>query len=211
MALWAPQALGMLVWSYRILFNVTDVRYWHVQVVGDTAFAEALENLEKVRNEYVVRIRGTLRLRKDPNPRLPTGNFELVAEEVIPGYSWLLALVCWHSKSSHVRLFPYWNFAYDLAVFSGIKFAGHTFAECQIWVDVYVFALCAACHHISCSGGAACISGKCKAGRDIQKWNGLKAPWICHTWHMQMCSEIGNSSGKWFDAIDMVGLGVYGS
>eukprot|EP00884_Botryococcus_braunii_P019181 jgi/Botrbrau1/5947/Bobra.0366s0117.1 len=53
-----------------------------LQVVGDPEFADALAGLDRVRNEYVVRIRGTLRLRKDPNPRLPTGNLELVAEEV---------------------------------------------------------------------------------------------------------------------------------
>lgn len=38
--------------------------------------------MERARAEYVVRVAGTLRLRKDPNPQLPTGAVELVAEEV---------------------------------------------------------------------------------------------------------------------------------
>lgn len=54
------------------------------QVVGDPEHPTALDGLERVRNEYVVRIGGTLRRRKDPNPRLPTGNLELVAEKVGP-------------------------------------------------------------------------------------------------------------------------------
>lgn len=53
-------------------------------MVGDPEHPNALDGLEKVRNEYVVRIGGTLRRRKDPNPRLPTGNLELVAEKVGP-------------------------------------------------------------------------------------------------------------------------------
>lgn len=38
--------------------------------------------LDQLRAEYVVRIKGQLRMRKDPNPRLPTGKVELVAEQV---------------------------------------------------------------------------------------------------------------------------------
>ena len=42
--------------------------------------------LDRVRAEFVVRIRGQLRHRKDPNPRLPTGMVELVTEEVFPSF-----------------------------------------------------------------------------------------------------------------------------
>ena len=38
--------------------------------------------LERVRSEYVVRIEGTLRRRTAPNPKLPTGLWELAAERV---------------------------------------------------------------------------------------------------------------------------------
>lgn len=37
---------------------------------------------ERLRQEYVVSITGTLNLRKDPNPKLPTGTVELIAEDV---------------------------------------------------------------------------------------------------------------------------------
>ena len=53
-----------------------------VQVVsadGDDATAAALGRL---RAEYVVCIRGVVRARKDPNPNIPSGEVELVAEEV---------------------------------------------------------------------------------------------------------------------------------
>jgi aspartyl-tRNA synthetase len=45
--------------------------------------------LDQLRAEYVVRIRGELRPRKDPNPRLPTGMVELVAQEVCRKAPWL--------------------------------------------------------------------------------------------------------------------------
>jgi hypothetical protein len=38
--------------------------------------------LDELRCEYVVRVKGQLRVRKDPNPRVATGMVELVAEEV---------------------------------------------------------------------------------------------------------------------------------
>lgn len=43
---------------------------------------EGSAGLDQLRAEYVVRIRGQLRQRKDPNPRLPTGMVELIAQEV---------------------------------------------------------------------------------------------------------------------------------
>lgn len=52
------------------------------QVVSSPGeFPAAARALERVRAEYVVRVAGTLRLRKDPNPQLPTGAVELLAEE----------------------------------------------------------------------------------------------------------------------------------
>lgn len=38
--------------------------------------------LERLRQEYVVAITGTLRLREDPNPTMPTGLVELVPESM---------------------------------------------------------------------------------------------------------------------------------
>ena len=60
------------------------------QVVSSPSeFPDAAAAMERARAEYVVRVAGTLRRRKDPNPQLPTGAVELVAEEVrIPGL-WL--------------------------------------------------------------------------------------------------------------------------
>lgn len=49
---------------------------------GDGAGATAAAALERLRAEFVVLVRGTLRRRKDPNPKLATGEVELVAEEV---------------------------------------------------------------------------------------------------------------------------------
>jgi len=46
------------------------------------AAAAAAASLERLRAEFVVQVTGTLRRRKDPNPKLPTGEVELVAEEV---------------------------------------------------------------------------------------------------------------------------------
>ena len=42
----------------------------------------AADACQRLRNEYVVRIDGTVRLRKDPNPRMPTGNLEVAVEAV---------------------------------------------------------------------------------------------------------------------------------
>ena len=42
---------------------------------------EGLSGLDRLRAEYVVRIQGQLRKRSDPNPNIPTGMVELVAEQ----------------------------------------------------------------------------------------------------------------------------------
>ena len=49
-----------------------------VQIVSQ----EGASGLERLRAEYVVRIQGQLRKRTDPNPNIPTGMVELVAEQV---------------------------------------------------------------------------------------------------------------------------------
>ena len=38
--------------------------------------------MEKIRSEYVVRIEGNIRARKDPNKKIPTGMVELEADAV---------------------------------------------------------------------------------------------------------------------------------
>ena len=43
---------------------------------------EGASGLERLRAEYVVRVQGQLRKRVDPNPNIPTGMVELVAEQV---------------------------------------------------------------------------------------------------------------------------------
>ena len=42
-----------------------------VSVPGEHSLAHA--RAERLRQEYVVRVEGQLRLRKDPNPKMPTG------------------------------------------------------------------------------------------------------------------------------------------
>ncbi|KXZ54353.1 hypothetical protein GPECTOR_5g434 [Gonium pectorale] len=44
--------------------------------------AEVSRAASRLRNEYVVCVTGILRARKDPNPRIPTGQLELLAESV---------------------------------------------------------------------------------------------------------------------------------
>ncbi|KAG2453188.1 hypothetical protein HYH02_002512 [Chlamydomonas schloesseri] len=43
---------------------------------------EVSRTASRLRNEYVVCVRGVLRARKDPNPKIPTGQLELLAESV---------------------------------------------------------------------------------------------------------------------------------
>ncbi len=51
-------------------------------VCDPQAFPEVSKVAARLRQEYVVRVEGTVRLRKDPNARLATGNVELLAENV---------------------------------------------------------------------------------------------------------------------------------
>ena len=44
---------------------------------------------ERLRQEWVVRVSGELRLRKDPNPRMPTGaSFEACVVAIVPRPAW---------------------------------------------------------------------------------------------------------------------------
>ncbi|GAX76683.1 hypothetical protein CEUSTIGMA_g4129.t1 [Chlamydomonas eustigma] len=55
-----------------------------MQVVCEPlTFPEVSKVASRLRNEYVVRIEGVLRIRKDPNPKLKTGRLELLAHEVM--------------------------------------------------------------------------------------------------------------------------------
>lgn len=54
-----------------------------MQVVSQPdEFPEAAAECQRLRAEYVVQVEGRVRLRKDPNPRIPTGKLELEVENV---------------------------------------------------------------------------------------------------------------------------------
>lgn len=54
-----------------------------VQIVfDDEAPKDMMEKAESVRSEYVLAIRGTVRERQSKNPNIPTGNIEVLAEEI---------------------------------------------------------------------------------------------------------------------------------
>lgn len=50
-----------------------------VQVVFDEAL---IDQIKDVRNEYILHVSGTVRLRKDPNPKMETGEIEIHGEQV---------------------------------------------------------------------------------------------------------------------------------
>lgn len=54
-----------------------------LQVVSPDGDDDRAAALGRLRSEWVVRVTGTLRPRKDPNPALPTGDVELVADDVV--------------------------------------------------------------------------------------------------------------------------------
>lgn len=60
-------------------------RYGITQLVAnpETVSAEVLEAANKVRNEYVIAIKGTVAERQSKNPNMPTGDIEIVLEELI--------------------------------------------------------------------------------------------------------------------------------
>ncbi|MBR2677512.1 MAG: aspartate--tRNA ligase [Solobacterium sp.] len=49
------------------------------QIVFDETMAESVKD---VRSEYILQVTGTVAARKDPNPKLPTGEVEVIASEV---------------------------------------------------------------------------------------------------------------------------------
>ncbi|KAK9824897.1 hypothetical protein WJX74_004037 [Apatococcus lobatus] len=51
-------------------------------VTQPDAFPEAAEACQRLHSEWVIRVEGTLRKRKDPNPRIPTGEVELAVEKL---------------------------------------------------------------------------------------------------------------------------------
>lgn len=53
-----------------------------LQVVSDTENEEVTKVGETLRQEWVVSITGTLHARKDVNNKIPTGQVELIAEEI---------------------------------------------------------------------------------------------------------------------------------
>ena len=56
-----------------------------IQIVSDPElFPEAHKTIEKIRNEFVINVKGKIRLRSDNsvNPKLPTGKIEILAESV---------------------------------------------------------------------------------------------------------------------------------
>ena len=56
-----------------------------IQIVSDPElFPEAHKTIEKIRNEFVINVKGKIRLRSDNsvNPKLPTGKIEILAEHV---------------------------------------------------------------------------------------------------------------------------------
>lgn len=54
-----------------------------VQVVSQPdAFPEAASQCQRMRTENVVKVVGKIRKRQDPNPRIPSGYYELAVEDV---------------------------------------------------------------------------------------------------------------------------------
>ncbi len=83
------QELCLMGWCHRqrnlggmIFIGLRD-RSGELQlVVGDQAGEELKQLAAKVRQEYVLAVRGRLALRQDPNPKMPTGRYELLLSEL---------------------------------------------------------------------------------------------------------------------------------
>jgi aspartyl-tRNA synthetase len=53
------------------------------QVVIDSSYTPDLgASIHEVRSEYVLWVKGTVRMRENPNPRIPTGLVEVLVDEV---------------------------------------------------------------------------------------------------------------------------------
>ena len=65
-----------------VFLDIRD-RYGVTQVVVDTADTpELAAKIKDVRSEWVLWASGTVRMRENPNPRIPTGLIEIIADEV---------------------------------------------------------------------------------------------------------------------------------
>ena len=84
------QTIEVCGWAHRrrdhggVIFIDLRDRYGLVQVVIDPDTPEAFANAERVRNEYVLRVKGRVRLRPEgtENPNLPTGKIEVLTQEL---------------------------------------------------------------------------------------------------------------------------------
>jgi hypothetical protein len=73
------------------------------QVVGEPqTHPEASRAAARLRSEYVVAVTGQLRVRKDPNPKLPTGGVELLATSMRCGPA--AALETWVCTTPQIRI-----------------------------------------------------------------------------------------------------------
>ncbi len=62
-----------------LVFIVLRDRYGYTQVLFDENMSEQVKN---VRSEYILQVTGTVVERQDKNPKMPTGDIEVVAEQV---------------------------------------------------------------------------------------------------------------------------------
>lgn len=65
-----------------IFIDLRD-RYGLTQVVVDTSYSPELASaIDPVRSEYVLWVKGKVRMRENPNPRIPTGLIEVLADDI---------------------------------------------------------------------------------------------------------------------------------
>lgn len=65
-----------------IFIDLRD-RYGLTQVVVDTSYSPELASaIDSVRSEYVLWVKGRVRMRENPNPRIPTGLIEVLADDI---------------------------------------------------------------------------------------------------------------------------------
>ncbi|MEE5993347.1 MAG: amino acid--tRNA ligase-related protein, partial [Oscillospiraceae bacterium] len=67
----------------KVIFIVLRDRSGEVQLVfNDETDRAIFEKASSVKNEYVLLVKGTSVIRQDINPDMPTGNIEIIAEEI---------------------------------------------------------------------------------------------------------------------------------
>lgn len=81
--------LCLMGWCHRrrdlgkLIFLTLRDRSGELQLIVDEDSEEALfQKAQQVRSEFVLAVKGVLRLRKDPNPEMETGRFELLLREI---------------------------------------------------------------------------------------------------------------------------------